>query len=476
MANPLWSQHPLFSAETEEGLELFDDGLVLLSPDGRVQQMSSEAERQLGLKPQVAKGQHLSALVVKCQGWEDLGRAVQEGMKTDCLLSRPDGRQILATTQTETDADQRAAVRMIVLRDLSGIEYRRIRAGGSSKSQPSLFLAEKRTRPDFAEQRRLSPELHRVLSRGERAIAQGVRILIIGESGVGKSEIAKFLHATVADADAPFVAVNCAASSDTQFARMMFGDDSSPIGSRDAGLIENSEGGTLFLDEVGEIPLSAQGLLLRFLEDSSVGAQGGSQRRAPNVRVIAATNRDLRQLVREGRFRSDLYYRLAVVPLRVPPLRDMPALIDHLTTRFINTINQRRPSPLLVPRRLREILADYSFPGNIRELLNLVQKLAIFLEDAEDLAEMMEDLLVPVDPQNLQGGLLGERPSTSSFDLRAEVRRYERSLIDQAIRTHGSKRKAASALGVDIGTIVRKTAETRAEATGETPTDLNTGD
>jgi transcriptional regulator with PAS, ATPase and Fis domain len=461
---------------TGEWLEMFDDGLLLLSDQGLVQKISSEASRQLGVKAQAATDRPLGELLVKLHGWDDLLRAVATGQKTDCLLSRPDGRQILATTRAVSELHQDAGVRLIVLRDLHGLDYRRDRAAGKINSQSALLVAEHRTRPDFAEQRRLSQDLHRVLSRGERAIVQGARILIMGESGVGKSEIARFLHSTVADADAPFVIANCAAASDQQFARMMFGDDRNGDNPRDPGLIEQSEGGTLFMDEVGEIPLAAQGLLLRFLEDNSVSTQGSNQSRAMKVRVVAATNRDLRQLVREGRFRSDLYYRLAVVPLRVPPLRDMPALIDHLTTRFVNTINQRRHTPLLVPRRLREILADYSFPGNIRELLNIVQKLAIFLEDAEDLAEMMEDLLVPIDIHGAEGSMANERPVTSAFDLRSEVRRYERSLIDQAIRVHGSKRKAASALGVDIGTIVRKTAEPRADSTGGTPKETNTGD
>ncbi|MDP4893055.1 sigma 54-interacting transcriptional regulator [Cypionkella sp.] len=461
----------------QDWLDLCDDGLLLLSARGQVQQISGEAARQLGLsQAQSRSGQELNALAVKCTGWEEVLRAVSQGEQTDCLLTRPDGRQSLATTRATPDLPLQAEIRLIVLRDLSGLDYRRDRALGALPQQSGLFLAEHHTRPDFAEQRRLSPELHRVLARGERAIVHGARILIMGESGVGKSEIAKFLHATVADADAPFVIANCAATSDQEFARRMFGDDRSAPGGRDAGLIAQSEGGTLFLDEVGEIPLAAQALLLRFLEDNSVTMQGSSQRRALKVRVIAATNRDLRQLVREGRFRSDLYYRLAVVALRVPPLRDMPALIDHLTTRFVNTINQRRRTSLLVPRRLREILSDYSFPGNIRELLNIVQKLAIFLEDTEDLAEMMEDLLAPMDIPGAEGLRASERPITSVFDLRSEVRRYERVLIDQAIRVHGSKRKAASALGVDIGTIVRKTAEPRAEPTGKPPLETNTGD
>lgn len=321
------------------------------------------------------------------------------------------------------------------------------------------FLAENRTRPDFVTQRRLAPDLNRLLVRGERAMLQGARILITGESGVGKSEIAKFLHSTVADADAPFVVVNCASSSDALFAKALFGDTGPQAGGIQQGLIEQSEGGTLFLDEVAEVPLSAQALLLRFLEDGLVTRAAGGLQRVANVRVIAATNRDLRQLVGDGRFRADLYYRLAVIPLRVPPLREMPTLIDHLINRFLQTINQRRQAPVLVSRRMRDTLADYSYPGNIRELLNIVQKLTIFTEETEDLVELLEDLLSPIDIQGIDGAPPSIGPASATYDLKTEIRRYERALIDKSIRIHGSKRKAASALGVDIGTIVRKTAE-----------------
>lgn len=466
------ADHPFFStrsqAEAELSLEMLDDGVVMLSPAGVVLHLSSEAERQLGIAVATARGRQLADLPVDCQGWDGLVDVVSTGQTTDCMLRRPDGRDILAAPRAAPEASGPSAARIIVLRDLVGLDYRRERANRRTKAMRTIFIAENRTRPDFIEQRRLAPELDRLLSRGERAMLQGARILITGESGVGKTEVAKFLHSTVADADAPFVVANCALSGDAQFARAMFGVPAAQGQQRLVGLIEQSESGTLFLDEVAEIPLSAQALLLRFLEDGIVSNPDGGEQRVVNVRVIAATNRDLRQMVREGRFRADLYYRLAVVPLRVPPLRDMPALIDHLTGRFLQTINHRRQTSLFVPRRVREMLGDYSFPGNIRELLNIVQKLSIFLEEADDLAELMADLLAPIDIPGIdlapQAGLQGAEP----FDLRTEVRRYERTLIDKAIRFHGSKRKAANALGVDIGTIVRKTADPTAENTTAT--------
>ena len=141
----------------------------------------------------------------------------------------------------------------------------------------------------------------------------------------------------------------------------------------------------------------------------------------------------------------------------MPPLRDLTPLIGHLIDRFSQTINQRRQTPMIIPQRVREILCDYSFPGNIRELLNIVQRIAIFLDDAADLEEILTDLLIPIDVPETDRG--SEDITTATLDLRSEVKRFERALIDKAIRIHGSKRKAAKALGVDIGTVVRKTAD-----------------
>jgi transcriptional regulator with PAS, ATPase and Fis domain len=142
----------------------------------------------------------------------------------------------------------------------------------------------------------------------------------------------------------------------------------------------------------------------------------------------------------------------------------------------LQTINQRRQTPMLIPQRLRDRLLDYGYPGNIRELSNIIQKLAIFMEDSEDLEEVMGDLLSPIDIPGLDGALAGFAPGAATFDLKTEVRRYERILIDKAIRVHGSKRKAANALGVDIGTIVRKTAEPSEATTMAKEDQTNMGD
>ncbi len=469
MTGRLWPNHPVFGAESQEAavsaLDLFDDGIVCLDRAGHVVSANAEARRILGWSADKS-GQQTKDILPDSPEWLELV-SEQPGLQRVEVMIRADaGNQIMASARRRPGWK---LPEMIILRDVETIQFRKERASGASVSNTVRFLSRNRTRPDFATQRRLSPALNQVLSRGERAAREGMRILITGESGVGKSEVARFLHGRVADARDPFVVMNCASSSDARFEEALFGSETGTGAEARPGLLEQAEGGTLFLDEVGEIPLSAQAKLLGFLEDGLAMRVGGLQGRLANVRVIAATNRDLRQMVREGKFRADLYFRLAVIVLTVPPLRDMPALIGHLTDRFLQTFNQRRQVPMLLPARYRDLLEDYSFPGNIRELLNIVQKAAVFVDDADSIEAIFSDLLVPMDiPGAQEGG--DSMPASAMFDLKAELRRYENALIDKAIRIHGSKRKAAKALGVNIGTIVRKTATQPDSATTDRST------
>lgn len=427
-------------ADAANLMSLSDDGFIVLDRQGSILEISSQAASILGHEREVVLGQSISVL----PSLTDVVGAETSMKRQDAILSFPNGRRALVSIR-RSDASE--GILLIQLCDLDTFEYRRSKASGNMGRAGVNSAARHRTRPDFKAQRRLSPELNKVLSRGERAIQQGARILITGETGVGKTEIARHLHSSVTNADDPFVVVNCAISDPAEIVAQLFGDDDGSL-----GYFEQAAGGTLFLDEIAELPMSAQIRLLGYLENNETGTSHRKINENARVNLISATNLDLRKLSSEGKFRSDLYYRLAIMDLKVPPLRQMPALIDHLSHRFMGTLNQRRTSSMILSKRLRGALQDYSFPGNIRELLNLIQKAAILMEDAEDMDELISELIEPV---SIEAGI--ENFAIGSSDLRAEVKRFEREIIDRAIKLHGSKRKAAIALGVDIGTISRKT-------------------
>jgi len=286
-------------------------------------------------------------------------------------------------------------------------------------------------------------------------------VLLTGQSGTGKTEIAKHLHALVCGDNRPFVHVNCGSIPESLFESEMFGYErgsfTGALQGGKKGLIENAGGGTLFLDEVGEIPLISQAKLLKFLEDGTVQRIGAATGKRVDVRVIAATNRDLDLMVEEGRFRRDLFFRLNVIALDVPPLRGRRELIEALIDLYVERANARRTPPLTLARDCRERLLEHDYPGNIRELANIVEHLSVVADGEAGAADLPPSVAERAAPAFV-GGPGSESPhGFPNISLKDEVRAYETQLIGEAIRLLGSKRKAAQALGVDIGTVVRKT-------------------
>jgi transcriptional regulator with PAS, ATPase and Fis domain len=225
------------------------------------------------------------------------------------------------------------------------------------------------------------------------------------------------------------------------------------------GLVEAADGGILFLDEVGEIPLPYQSKMLQFLENSAVYRVGSTHAKRLRVQIITATNRDLKAMVHAGTFRRDLFYRLSVVPMTLPPLRECPDVVNRLIDRFMARINRRRPAELRIGPSSRRRLLAHDFPGNVRELQNLVEHFAVVCDQVIEIQDVQEALS---DGQGAADGAShGLLPATEleiadQRQLKDMVRRYESRVVQDAIRRTGSKRKAAELLGVDIATIVRK--------------------
>jgi transcriptional regulator with GAF, ATPase, and Fis domain len=226
--------------------------------------------------------------------------------------------------------------------------------------------------------------LRRVLDRARKVAPTECTVLVTGETGTGKELLARAIHTWSRRADRPFVSVNCAAIPQTLIASELFGHERGAFTGalqRRLGRFELAAGGTLFLDEVGELPVETQVLLLRVLQERKFERIGGTTSQSADVRVVAATNRDLRQAVADGRFRSDLYYRLAVFPLEIPPLRerngDLSLLVEQFVERFARKLGKtiRGIDPAALDR-----LETYSWPGNVRELQNVIERSVIVCE------------------------------------------------------------------------------------------------
>ncbi|MEK7347587.1 MAG: sigma-54 dependent transcriptional regulator [Candidatus Eisenbacteria bacterium] len=299
-----------------------------------------------------------------------------------------------------------------------------------------------------------SPAVRQLLREIEVAGERGARVLIEGENGTGKELVARALHAASPRRDRSFVAVNCAAIPDELIESELFGHERGAFtGATQArrGRFEDAHGGTLFLDEVGDLSQRAQTKLLRVLQEQELTRVGGNRAIKVDVRVIAATNRGLATLVKEGRFREDLYYRLAVVPITVPPLRDRPEDVPLLVEHFASQIAREAGAPphRFAPAAL-DLLRRYSFPGNVRELRNLVERLLIMARGPRIGAEEVAAVLPRADE-----AAVGPPPGPAR--LAEAVREFERGRIESALLAEGgSMTKAAARLGLERSHLYKK--------------------
>jgi DNA-binding NtrC family response regulator len=288
------------------------------------------------------------------------------------------------------------------------------------------------------------------------APSEALTILIHGESGTGKELVARGLHYQSPRREAPFVEVNCAAITETLFESELFGHEKGAFTDARAtkkGLMEVADQGTLFLDEVSEMTLSSQAKLLRCLQERVFKRVGGTRDIKVNVRVIAATNRALEAMVKEGRFREDLFYRLNVIPVAIPPLRERREDILPLARHFLADANGtfHKAVKRLAPEA-ETLLLGYAWPGNVRELKNLIERLVILSS-----SETIEPQHLPIQFAGVPGGPRpADAPSGRLQTLEEVERAYIRKVLDQV---GGNKSEAAKVLGITRQTLRKKVAE-----------------
>ncbi len=292
----------------------------------------------------------------------------------------------------------------------------------------------------------------------KKVTATDATILLMGESGTGKELVARALHSLSPRADRPFIPVNCGAIPAELLESEIFGHErgafTGAIGAR-SGMFQLANGGTIFLDEVGEMSPTLQVKLLRVLQDREVRPVGADRSTKVDVRVVAATNKDLQHEVERGTFREDLFYRLQVIPIVMPPLRerrsDIPLLVDH----FLDKHKSKRPErPVRITDESMVHLWEYDWPGNVRELENLLERLVILSEDGFIRVENL--------PSNIRSFISEKRipkPALTEhgLDLNSAVEEFENHLIGEALRrTKGNKQAAARLLGLKRTTLVAK--------------------
>lgn len=309
-----------------------------------------------------------------------------------------------------------------------------------------------------------SPALQRAVHLARKVCSVKSTVLILGESGVGKEVFAKSIHEASEEPNAPFISINCGAIPQSLFESELFGYErgafsgANPKGKK--GKIELAKGGTLFLDEVGDMPLEIQVKLLRVLQERKYYRVGGEKEIDIDFRIIAATNRDLQELMREGHFREDLYYRLNVVSLHIPPLRERKEDIIELTHYFLNdfSLSYQRPVHEFPPDVIHELIR-YVWPGNIRELRNVVERLIVFATDG-----VIKRDYLPFNTNNtgfentpkIASNVLKENDFVIS-SLQEEMDQHEKKVIERALQIlDGNKLECAKQLGITRATLYNR--------------------
>ena len=413
-------------------IEMLDEGVIVLDADGAVRTMNNKARDMLGLPPGGAEGSIrdiilskdiLRAILSESAQFSDQEAFFQLGNGSlNCMLS---------LTRLESGKG-----RVLTLRESRRVKESAVRVTGAK----AVYTFDHIVGGD--------PATREVVRMARVAAQSDVTTLILGESGTGKELFAQSIHNAGKRANAPFVVVNCGALPRNLVQSELFGyDEGSFTGASrlgKPGKFELADNGTIFLDEIGEMPLEAQVSLLRLLQNGEVTRVGGKQSRTVNVRVLAATNRNLEEAIQQNAFREDLYYRLNVFTLNVPPLRerpsDIPLLIRHFLDHFALSLGR---GPLGVTDQALEALTAYPWPGNIRELENIMERMAHMSQGSPviDLDVLPAKILRCEGPS-------GASPSPASAP-RGLLSHHEKETILRALQeTGGNIRATAKALGI----------------------------
>lgn len=432
------------------------DGLFITDGEGTILKCNRSSERLIGHHRKDIVGRNVTELIP--QGYIDQSvtlEVLKKKASLTILQKIRDGKTIIVTgtpvfdeagqiefvvtNERDITALNRMKQRLREYRDLA--EKRIAIAAGQPLADADITVVDRKTQ--------------QVFQTAEVAAKFETTVLIQGETGVGKGRLARFIHDVSPRKEGPFVHINCGAIPEQLIESELFGYRKGAFTGADPtgkpGLFQTANGGTLFLDEISEIPPAVQVKFLKAIEDRQIQAVGDIRPRPVDVRIIAATNQDIRKQVAAKRFRQDLFFRLNVVPIRIPPLRERADDIFPLITLFLKRLNAKFGSHKTISPAAMDLLTAYPYPGNIRELENVVERIMILCPENE-----IRPRHLPGSLTFTQGDWADDGPMATGLSLKQALARYERELIMASIRQHGSKAGAARALGVDPSTIVRK--------------------
>jgi PAS domain S-box-containing protein len=451
------------SQELDAIIKSSDDGLFICDGKGIILRINTASERLNRLRAEEILGRNIRELMEEGMINDSVTLKVLQSRRRENILQHTHSGRKLMLTGNPVFNSKGELIRVVVNeRDITEIDALRAELENQlakndqmQRSMQALQIAELAGEQIIARSTNIVMALHQA-----RKVSQvDSTVLIEGESGTGKGVIATLIHRYSTRADKPMIQVNCGAIPESLVESELFGYEKGAFTGAASkgkpGQLELADSGILFLDEIAELPIASQVKLLRFLEDGKVTRVGGTFPKKLDVRIICATHRHLEQMVAAGQFRLDLYYRLNVVPIKVPPLRERETCKLPLIQHFINHFNTklRTGEPLRLSRRAVDALLAYQYPGNVRELMNICERLVVMAESQRiDLQDLPTAISAHLPPQ-LTCDLNMRRTGETLAQVLATT---ERRIIAEALEKHGTQAKAAKALGVNQSTIARK--------------------
>ena len=447
------------SRELDTIIDSSSDGLFVCDAQANVIRMNPASEKIHQMAARDIVGRNMRELID--DGFIDRSAALEASQKQQrvSLLQDKGGHKLISIATPVFD-DQGDLVRVVVSeRDITAIDNLQRELEEQQAIKDSLrnqMLAMQQSNLDAHRIIARSPAMIRVLEQAIKVARAESSVLILGESGVGKGLIVDLIHKNSPRAEHPLIKINCGAIPESLIEAELFGYEKGAFTGAQAtgkpGHFEMADGGTLFLDEIAELPLASQVKLLRFLEDGRITRLGDTRSRALNVRVLTATHQDMEQLVEQGKFRLDLYYRLNVIPIQVPALRERHDCIIPLIRHYIETFSEQTGMRKRLTREALDTLAAYPYPGNVRELMNICERLVV-MSDTELIG--ISDLPQQVSSQVTSDGLPLDR-LPHGLSLQENLDHVEKELLIRARSRCGNQTEMAETLGINQSTVARK--------------------
>ena len=452
-----------FEALTLELQAIIDsssDGLFVCDGDANVIRVNPASERIHKRPASEMVGRNMRELIP--EGFIDRSAALEACMQKETvslLQNMPNNRKLISIGTPVFDQAGELIRVVVSERDITEIDtlQRELENQEAIKDQYRHQMLE--MQQTELEQRKIiarSPNMIKALRQAMRVATADSSVLILGESGVGKGVIADMIHHNSRRADRPLIKINCGAIPESLVEAELFGYEKGAFTGANTGgkpgQFELANGGILFLDEVAELPLSAQVKLLRFLEDGGITRLGATEERKVDVRVLAATHRDLDDMVEKGTFRLDLYYRLNVIPIHVPAVRERKDCLVPLIRHYIDHFSLINNESRRLSRAAIDALCNYSFPGNVRELMNICERLVVMSE-----TEVIDMVDLPVQVAgSVKTRLPEEMDWPETVTLQEALETVERNILTKARERYRNQSRIAEVLGVNQSTIARK--------------------